>query len=197
MIGAFLPAWLYTLVFLGDKDVVWFDLPVVYLTWYLLIIWCVLMYKLFDWYNDVWIVTKHGVIDLVWSPLMKKTAFTEYKDITGIESNEKNWFDSIFKMGDIIVHLIGADLRITRLSHPGRAVARIQELKTAATPAEKPKDGNAMHIYFDGVKQQVKVGKNGQLYTQNPPNEAEEKYIESTRDKRDTIDLSKRKEEKE
>lgn len=125
------------------------------------------MFKLFDWYNDVWIVTRSGVIDLVWSPFTKNTTFTEYKDITGIESNEQNWFDSFVKMGDLIVHKIGADLRITRISRPAVAVAKIQEMKNEIVqPDGSQGHGNDMHIYFDGVKQQVKVGQHGHLYTE-------------------------------
>jgi len=166
-VGALLPAWLYSLMFLGDKQVLWFDVPFWLLSTYLFIIWAVLMYKLFDWYNDVWIVTKRGVVDLVWSPLVKNTTFTEYSDITGIEANESNWFDSFFKMGDLIVHKIGADLRISRIARPGKAVAKIQEMKNAmSSPESGQQGGNDMHIYFDGVKQQVKVGKNGGLYTE-------------------------------
>lgn len=150
------------------------------------------MLKLFDWYNDVWIVTDRGIVDLDWTPLRKNTAFTEYKDITGIESNENSWFDSVLKMGDLVIHKIGTDLKIARLARPSVAVDTIQQMQDRYG---KPEDSNTsvnpgMHIYFDGVKQQVKVGKHGHLYTDEPVSPAEEKFLEDTKGKGDTIDLS-------
>lgn len=107
----------------------WFDMPMWIMTTYLAIIWLIIMLKFFDWYNDVWIVTDTGIVDLDWTPLIKNSTYSDYDDITGIESNEVNWFDSFFRMGDLIIHKIGADLKITRLSRPNVAVSKIQALK--------------------------------------------------------------------
>lgn len=96
--GAVVPTYLYRWFFVLRPDLLWFDIPLWVMSAYLGVIWVIIMLKFFDWYNDVWIVTDTGIVDLNWSPFIKNTSYTEYDDITGIESRELNWFDSIFRM---------------------------------------------------------------------------------------------------
>ena len=189
--GTILPAWLYHFLFV-QSTFLWFTLPMWTLVVYLFGIWALLVVKLFDWYNDVWIVTRRGLVDIDWRPLKKNAVFTEYKDITGIEANEATWYDSFLKLGDLVIHKIGADLRVRRLARASEAVALIQQMQDAqANPEKEAVSDPGMHIYFDGVKQQVRVGKHGELYTDTPLNEQERKYVDGVKGEAGTIDLTR------
>ena len=64
---------------------------------YLFLIWCVLIYQMFDWYNDVWILTTRGIIDLEWSPVKSKFTLIDYENIEGMEVVERSFVDNLLK----------------------------------------------------------------------------------------------------
>ncbi|MCB9807239.1 hypothetical protein H6768_05165 [Candidatus Peribacteria bacterium] len=48
----------------------------------------IMLHKILDWYCDVWIITDRGIIDVRWSLFMQDTTFTEFEDITAIQSHQ-------------------------------------------------------------------------------------------------------------
>lgn len=87
------------------KDLIQF----MYLEIYLFIIYWKIIYDIFDWYNDVWIVTDSGVVDLDWSIFKTKMSTIAFDNIEGMEV-EQDWFaDKILKKWDLIIHKIWDD----------------------------------------------------------------------------------------
>jgi hypothetical protein len=52
-----------------------------YLEIYLFIIYIKIIYDIFDWYNDVWIITDSGVVDLDWSIFKTKMSTIDFDNI--------------------------------------------------------------------------------------------------------------------
>jgi hypothetical protein len=143
-----------------------------------------------DWYCDAWIVTDRGMIDIRWSLFTRDMIFTEFHDISGIQSYQWSIFDKMFNIGDITVHKMGDEMRVMRMYRPDDIVAAI-ESNLQEHHHEETKTTSDMHIYLDGMKQmgQTHPYKNGFRYTPSDP-ETDTKYIEHIRSRPGTIDLS-------
>lgn len=63
-----------------------------------------IIYELFNWYNDVWIITDDAVYDLEWSLLKTKVESIHHENIEWVEIDKHRIWDSIFNKWDIIIH---------------------------------------------------------------------------------------------
>ncbi|MDR0772343.1 MAG: hypothetical protein LBF15_04905 [Candidatus Peribacteria bacterium] len=72
----FIPVFLY-LYALSIQEI----LPFKYLEIYLILAYIKIIYDIFNWYNDVWIVTDKAIITLVWSFLKNKSETINYENI--------------------------------------------------------------------------------------------------------------------
>jgi hypothetical protein len=70
--------------------------------WFVLV-YVFLMYRIFDWYNDVWILTSGGLVDLDWSVFGRRTQHIEYHDISGLEVVEGGMLDSLIGRADVVL----------------------------------------------------------------------------------------------
>lgn len=65
-----------------------------------------IMYDVFDWYNDVWIVTEDGITELDWYLFSNNTVSIKYRNIEWLELVQ-NWIiDSILWKWDLVIHKI-------------------------------------------------------------------------------------------
>ncbi len=76
---------------------------------YLLGIYAVMMYILFDWYNDVWIATENEIISVRWKFITQDALYTEYEKIEGLEVRTQNWWYALIGASDVIIKLAGTD----------------------------------------------------------------------------------------
>lgn len=149
----------------------------------------IMLHKILDWYCDVWIVTDRGIIDVRWSIFMQDTTFMEFHDISGIQAYQGSIFDKLFNIGDITLHKMGDEMRVTRMFQPDLIVEAVQS-NLEEHHHEEEKTDNGMHIYVDGVRQNhVAVPyKTGFRYI--PSDKDDEHYIDTVRRQPGTIDLS-------
>jgi hypothetical protein len=150
----------------------------------------IMLHKILDWYCDVWIITDRGIIDVRWSIFMRDTTFMEFHDISGIQSYQGSIFDKLFDIGDITLHKMGDEMRVSRMHQPGLIVAAVQSNLEEHHHEEEEKTPSDTHIYLDGVRQQhIAVPyKTGFRYV--PSSEDDEQFIDSIRRQPGTIDLS-------
>ncbi|MFZ2256478.1 MAG: hypothetical protein WAW59_06590 [Patescibacteria group bacterium] len=74
-------------------------------TVYLLLIYGILMYKLFDWYADVWVVTDMTIVDVKWRYFTSNLLYIPYNKVEGIEIRTRSWFTAMIGMSDVIIKL--------------------------------------------------------------------------------------------
>jgi len=63
-----------------------------------------IVYELFNWYRDVWIITDSWVYDLEWSLLKTNVESIHYENIEWVEIDKHRIWDNIFNEWDIIIH---------------------------------------------------------------------------------------------
>jgi len=149
----------------------------------------IMLHKILDWYCDVWIITDRGIIDVRWSIFMQDTTFTQFDDITSIQSHQGSIFDKLFNIGDIALHKMGDEMRISRMYLPETITATVQA-NLQEHHHEESKTEKDMHIYLDGVRQNhVAVPyKTGFRYV--PTEQDDTRYMDTVRRQPGTIDLS-------
>jgi hypothetical protein len=74
---------------------------------YFFLIYGLIMYKLFDWYADVWIGTDSHIIAVKWKWFTTNLLFIPYDKIEGIEVRTHSWATSLFQMSDIVIKMNG------------------------------------------------------------------------------------------
>lgn len=63
-----------------------------------------IVYELFNWYNDVWIITDNAVYDIEWSLLKTRVESIHHDNIEWVEVDKHRIWDNIFNKWDIIIH---------------------------------------------------------------------------------------------
>ena len=99
--GVLLPIFFYLQNTFAIADLI----PLGYFDIFLLLIYFSLVYHVFDWYNDVWVITNRGIIDIQWRYFTGDVKYIEYESIHGIEVKSDSIFDPLLGKGDIQIHL--------------------------------------------------------------------------------------------
>jgi hypothetical protein len=100
--GLLLPGFLYYYDSFGMQGISPWAVVVYIATLYILV-----MYKVFDWYNDAWIITNTGVIDVKWKIFHEELQFFEYDKISGMEVRTRSWWMHSIGAHDIEIRLMG------------------------------------------------------------------------------------------
>lgn len=98
-----------------------------------------IVYDIFDWYNDAWILTDDWVIDLDWKLFKTNTTSVAYENIEWVEVDQ-NWIiDKLLRKWDLIIHKIWDDIfELPDCIRPYDAVDEIE--KVASEKAELQED---------------------------------------------------------
>jgi len=71
---------------------------------FLFLVFLKIVYELFNWYRDVWIITEDAVYDLEWSLLKTKVESIHFENIEWVSIDKHRIWDNIFNKWDIIIH---------------------------------------------------------------------------------------------
>ena len=162
------------------------------------------LYNILDWYNDAWIVTEDGVVDLDWKLFNSNSVAVKYAGIEGLEFIETGFLDALLWKWDIVIHKVwwGNKFLLENATHAMKEIEmidkRLKENKkkhsqweeTAKPPVEQNFD--TLLQALSGVVE---------WYLQNnwyKKDETEEKkaYIKEIKKQWWVIDLTEKKEEK-
>ncbi len=146
----------------------------------LFIVFWKIVYELFNWYNDVWIVTELAIYDMEWSLLKTNVQSIHLENIEWLEVDKHRIWDTIFRKWDIIIHKYGEEeIAIYNAYAPHRAINIIEEY---IYPPEDEEDNN-FDLVMDTLSWVVKdyLSKN---WLPNPNKKMslsheDEEYIES------------------
>lgn len=64
------------------------------------------IYDVFDWYNDVWIITSDGVTELDWKLFSANSTSVKYRSIEWLEFIQTGFIDTVLWKWDIVIHKI-------------------------------------------------------------------------------------------
>ncbi|MDA9129333.1 hypothetical protein N9J72_02550 [Candidatus Gracilibacteria bacterium] len=142
--GAFIPAFLYIQSQRIQDIVPFFAVEI-----WLFLIFVKIVYELFNWYHDVWIVADGAIYDLEWSLFKTNLENLHYENIEGIEIDKHRIWDSIFNKGDIVIHKFGEDeLAILNAAAPYEAV---EILEGFIHPKDEEDDKDRFDMIMDAL----------------------------------------------
>jgi hypothetical protein len=87
-----------------------------------------LLYHLYDWYFDAWLMTNQGLLDVEWKGMFDKTSTRiEYHMIEGIAYEIKGFWSTIFNYGIVTLEKVGAGtlVQLTNVSHPKKVEQKL------------------------------------------------------------------------
>jgi len=130
---------------------------------YLIFIYLKLTYDLFDWYNDVWIITNKWIINMDWSLFSINKTFLWYENIEAIEISQKSFIDRIWNRWDIILHQFGEDEFVFEDAKiPYEAIWEIEKFKSEAKEEPKEENNDKFDMVINTLSEVVKTHINWQ-----------------------------------
>lgn len=94
---------------------------------YLFLIYFILLYKVFDWYLDVWIVTDETLVQMNWKWFTPQLLYIPYEKIEGIEIRTHSWLHSLIGISDVSINLTGDETyQLRSAAHPKAMVDYLQ-----------------------------------------------------------------------
>lgn len=107
--------------------------PFIFLECLLIIVFIKIIYDIFDWYNDVWIITNNWVTQLQRALFKTDTTSVDFDKIEWIEV-EQNWIsDKVLKKWNLIIHKFWDDiLELKNAINPYAWVNQIEDFSEEA-----------------------------------------------------------------
>lgn len=161
--GLIIPAFLYyydvfTLRTMTDAS---------YIHAYLFLIYFLLLYKIFDWYLDVWIATETTLVEMRWKWFTPQLVYTPYDKIESIEVRTHSWLYSVVGISDVTINLAGDDAHtLTSAAYPKAVVQFLQDMTKPAKKDQNDEDKEPFEVLVDTLSGVVKnhLSTNGKDY---------------------------------
>lgn len=140
--GVILPSFLFFYDVYGIRTV----LDSTYIHAYLFLLYFVLVYKIFDWYLDVWIATDKTLVDMRWKWFTPQLRYIPYDKLESIEVRTPSWFYSVMKISDVVIHLSGDESHmLSSAENPKELAQFLQEIgrpkeEKSENPPEEDKE---------------------------------------------------------
>ncbi|OIO76563.1 hypothetical protein AUJ87_02600 [Candidatus Gracilibacteria bacterium CG1_02_38_174] len=166
--------------------------PFLYFETYAIALYFFLVYKIFDWYNDVWILTNLGVIDIDWNVFTRHVIYIDYHDIKGSEIQINSFFDSFFNKGDVILYTMGDDddFVLEGAENPHEISDQIEEVIHEMAERKEHQDRAPMELLLHTLTEVVRDHLEGnESRGELIDKEEKEEEIERVLTKKGTIDL--------
>lgn len=126
------------------------------------IIWMFIknIYDIFNWYNDVWIITEDSVVELEWKLFSNNATSVSFWSIEWLEIIQGWIMDTIFWKWDIVIHKIWWENNFTlqNAAHAFSIIEQIDLLQKAEK--QKEEDAEAQKIAEEEAKQTEEERKN-------------------------------------
>ena len=153
------------------------------------------MYEIFNWYNDVWIITNEWVVELDWEIFSVNSVSVKYGSIEWIEIVQDGIIDTIFWKWTLIIHKIWGgwdNFMLEDAAVPYQAIDEIERISREqreknAPATEEPQEVNYENLLhaLSGIVEEYMTW-NG--YQKNKEEETQ-KFIEKMKKKKSTIDI--------
>jgi len=128
------------------------SIPFYYLEGFLYIVFIKIIYEIFNWYNDVWIITDEGVVELEWALFSTNMKTVKYENIEWVEVEQYWIWDTIFNKWDIVIHKIWDDsFRLYNAIIPYDAVNTIEKFSKEKWVVEENYDEDKFDIIMEAL----------------------------------------------
>ncbi len=155
---------------------------------YLLIMFINIIYDIFDWYNDVWIVTDDWVIWLERSFLKSDTNSLNYENIEGIWVEQDGILDKLLIKWDLVIHKIWDDSFVLKDAvHPLKAVDILETVSEQANQIDDSEE-DRFDMIMDALSWVVWNYLENQEYKKEEVQD-KTKDLEKIKNNENTIDL--------
>ena len=162
--------------------------PFFFLEWLLLLVFIKVVYDIFDWYNDVWIVTNVWVTQLQRSLFKTDSMSVEFDKMEWIEVEQSWIMDKLFKKWNLIIHKIWDDtFELTNSINPYKALNLIEDTSNEADDESKLGD-DKFDVIMDALGWVVETYLDKKTRKSDKQRELEE-VIEQVEKNKWTIDL--------
>jgi len=127
-------------------------IPFYFLEILLIIIYIKIIYDIFDWYNDVWIITKQWITELERSLFKVKTNSVSFNSIEWLEV-EQDWIiDKILKKWNLYIHKIWEEsFKLLNCTNPQTAVNTIEEINNEVEIEENDIEDDKFDTIMDAL----------------------------------------------
>lgn len=97
--GALIPSFLYY-----QSERLRELIPFFIVEMFLFLVFSKILYELYNWYYDAWVITDTAIFDIEWSLLKTNVESVHFESIEGVEVEKHRIWDAILNKGDIIIH---------------------------------------------------------------------------------------------
>lgn len=119
---------------------------------YLIFVYIKIIYDIFDWYNDVWIITEKNVIDLKWALFYIKMNTVDFESIEWIEIEQKWILDKLLWKWTLIIHKIWDEIfRLREAKIPFEALDEIEKIKEEKTNEPENKEKEKFELILEAL----------------------------------------------
>lgn len=127
-------------------------IPFSYLEIYLILVYIKIIYDIFDWYNDVWIITEKNVIDLKWALFYIKVNSVDYESIEWIEIEQKWILDKVLWKWTLVIHKIWDEIfRLREAKIPFEALDEIEKIKEEKEEEPKNEEKEKFELILEAL----------------------------------------------
>ncbi len=126
--------------------------PFVFFECFLLLVFLKLIYDIFNWYNDVWIVTQKWVIDLEWALFKTSSSSIKYGNIEWIWVEQAWLWDKILNKWDVVIHKVWNDeFRLVDAKIPYEALDEIERISKESQNEWKQEDKDRFDLIMEAL----------------------------------------------
>lgn len=143
---ALLPSFIYYYTPIA-KEII----PFLFFEAWLLLIYIKVIYDIFDWYNDVWIITDYWVIALEWALLKTSTISVDFWKIEWLEVEQSWMSDKLLKKWDLIIHKFWSDSITLKNAINPYAWVDLIEITTEEAANRKTVEDNKFDLIMDAL----------------------------------------------
>lgn len=120
-----------------------------YLEIYLFLLYIIIIYKIFDWYNDVLILSASWITRLEWSLFKTNMQTVDYEHIEWVEV-DKNWIlDTILRKWNLIIHKFWEEeVTLDEAYKPYDIVNKIEEI---TSQIDHPNEMSKFDLMMDAL----------------------------------------------
>ncbi len=115
-------------------------IPFFVLEIFILIVFIINIYNVFDWYNDVWIITSEWVTELNWKLFSSDSVSVKYNSIEGLELIQGWFIDTILWKWKIVINKIWWDENSFALENATNAFKVLEKIDLIQRNFEKPSE---------------------------------------------------------